>query len=141
MPLISIQDKIKQIQDDAEAKILALKQEAASGIAKKLSEAKDRLKAAELEVKQLQDEYALATGKTVKGEKVGGTRRRLKPEEKAALAEAVKATLKSFKDGAKLSDLVSASGESPSAVRESLKSLGKNVSKTGNKASTRYFAK
>jgi len=142
MSSISIQDKIKQIQDDAEAKIHALKQEAASGIAKKLSEAKDRLKAGELEVKQLQDEYALATGKTVKGEAVVSKRARLSAEQKESLALSVFNMIKAAKGGVKFGAIAAGfPNNSPSAIRDALKSLGRKVTSAGAKSTTTYSVK
>jgi hypothetical protein len=127
-------DKIKAIEEEAQKKIAALKQEAVTELVKKIAEAKSVLSA-------LEEEYSSLTGKTLKGDKVPGTRRRLSPEEKAALAERVKEVVASHKDGVKLGKVVEELGESPNAVREAIKSLGKTVTTTGNKASTLYFAK
>lgn len=127
-------EKIKAIEEEAAKKIAALKADAVSEVVKKISEAKAVLAA-------LESEYSSLTGKDLKGEKVAGTRRRLSPEEKTALAETVKSILKSNKNGMKLGALVEQTGESPNAVRDAIKALGKNVTVTGNKASTLYFAK
>lgn len=127
-------DKIKAIEEEAQKKIAALKQEAVTELVKKIAEAKAVLSS-------LEAEYSSLTGKDLKGEKATGTRRRLSAEEKAALAERVKEAIKNHKDGVKLGKVVEELGESPNAVREAIKSLGKVVTTTGNKASTLYFAK
>ncbi len=136
----SIQDQIEKIKAEAESRILALKQEVTSEIVKRLSEAKDRLKAAQAEVEALSKDYEIATGKTITGEKAGIVRRRLSSDEKAKLAESVAATIKSHKEGIKLGAVAKANpGYSPGAIREAVKSLGKSVQTTGNRASTLYF--
>lgn len=134
--------EIKKIEAEAAARIQALKEKAASGIAKALAEAKDRLKEAQKEVDRLAAEYAAATGKTIKGEKVEGrkTRVRLSADDKAKLAEQVKETLKSA-NGAKLKDLREAHpGFSDTNLREAIKSI-KGIKTTGNRASMVYFVK
>lgn len=125
-------EKIKAIEEEAQKKIAALKSEAVSEIVRKIADAKETLAALEIE-------YASLTGKDLKGEPAGGKRRRLSADEKAALAENVKSTLGGAKSGLKLGDIVENLGHSPSAIRDAIASLGKAVTKTGNKASTRYL--
>lgn len=126
-------EKIQAIQDRANKEIEALKQEAVTELVKKISGVKS-------ELATLEAEYATLTGKTLKGEKAGGTRRRLSKEEKEALVATVSAIIKGAKEGIKMGDIVKAAGESDSAVREAVKAV-KGIKTTGNKASTLYFAK
>jgi len=125
-------DKIKAIEEEAAKKIAALKQEAVSEIAKKLSEAKAVVAA-------IQKEYQELTGKTVTGAKV--SRVRLSPEQSKALVVTVEGIVKAAgKDGISMGDIAEKAGASDSAVRKAVKSA-KGIKTTGNKASTRYFAK
>lgn len=126
-------DKIQAIQDEANKKIEALKAEAVTELVKKISGVKSELAA-------LEAEYSSLTGKTLKGEKSGGTRKRLSAEEKAALVVTVGAIIKGAKEGISMGKIVEAAGESASAVRDAVKSL-KGVKTTGAKASTLYFLK
>lgn len=126
-------DQIKQIQDEADKKIAALKAKAVSEVVQKIASAKAVLSA-------LEEEYKSLTGKDLKGEKVQGKRRRLSAEEKAGLVETVRAILKGNKEGTKISAIVSQTGEPVSAVRIALASI-KEIRTTGNKASTLYFLK
>ena len=126
-------EKIQAIQDKANKEIELLKSEAISEIAKKLSEAKSV-------VADLQRQYEELTGKTVSGDKVLSVRKRLSTSEKTALASKVLEIIKSAKDGIKMGDIVTKAGESTAAVRDAVK-LSPEVTTTGNKASTLYFAK
>ena len=125
-------EKIQEIQDRANKEIEALKSEAVSEIAKKLSEAKSV-------VLDLERQYEELTGKTVKGERAEVSRKRLSKEQKAALVIAVTEIIKSSKDGVSMGTLVKKTGESASAVRDSVSQV-QGLTKTGNKASTLYFA-
>lgn len=98
---------------------------------KRLSEAKDL-------VADLENQYAELTGKTVKGEKA--KRIRLSSEQKAALAIRVGEIVKSAKDGISMGNIVKRAGAPDAAVRQAVK-LSKDITKTGEKASTLYFAK
>ena len=126
-------EKIAAIQDKANKEIETLKAEAVSELVKRINGVKSELSA-------LEAEYASLTGKTLKGEKAGGTRRRLSKEEKEALVATVSAIIKGAKEGIKMGDIVKAAGESDSAVRDAVKAV-KGIKTTGNKASTLYFAK
>ena len=126
-------EKIQAIQDKANKEIELLKSEAISEIAKKLSEAKSV-------VADLQRQYEELTGKTVSGDKVLSVRKRLSSSQKTALASKVLEIIKSAKDGIKMGDIVTKAGESSAAVRDAVK-LSPEVTTTGNKASTLYFAK
>ena len=88
----------------------------------------------------LQRQYEELTGKTVKGEKSELSRKRLTKEEKSALVILVTEIIKSAKDGISMGSIVKRTGESASAVRDSVSQVP-GVTKTGNKASTLYFAK
>jgi hypothetical protein len=131
-------EKIKALEEEHKQKIDALRSQAVSEVVKRIADLKAQL--AEVEA-----EYTSLTGRDLRGEKApgkeAGTRRRLSNDEKAALAQSVLASLKSTKEGTKLGALVTQLGESPSAIRDAIKGLGKAVVKTGNKASTLYFAK
>lgn len=126
-------EKIAAIEAEAKNKIEALKQEAISEVVRKIAALKSELAA-------LETEYSSLTGKTLKGEKVAGTRRRLTREEKAGLVETVTSILSSSKDGVSLGEIVRQVGESASAVRDALKQV-KNLKKTGVKAAMRYSVK
>lgn len=126
-------EKIAAIEAEAKTKIDALKAEATTELAKRIAGVKS-------ELATLEAEYASLTGKTMKGEKAGGTRRRLSAEEKAALVATVSAIIKGAKEGIKMGDIVKQAGESDSAVRDAVKQV-KGIKTTGNKASTLYFAK
>lgn len=131
MSSISALEKIAAIQEKAAKEIEALKSEAISDVAKKLSEAKAL-------VADLENQYYDLTGKTTKGEKA--KRIRLTPEQKAELIEKVERIIKSAKKPISMSDIVKQAGASASAVREAV-SKAKGVKKTGEKASTLYSAK
>lgn len=93
---MNIHDEIAQIEKETAERIQKLKEKAASSIAQKLTEAKDKLKEAQKEVDDLAKEYALATGKTIKGEKVKGPRTSITKEQKEQLqADILKAVEKS----------------------------------------------
>ena len=126
-------EKIQAIQDRANKEIEALKSEAVSEVVKKLSEAKSV-------VADLQQQYEELTGKTVKGEKSELSRKRLSEEQKAALIVSVTEIIKSAKDGISMGSIVKRTGESASAVRDSVSHVS-GLTKTGNKASTLYFVK
>jgi hypothetical protein len=130
---ISALEKIQAIQQKADEEIAKLKAEAISDLAKKLAEAK-------AVVADLTEQYEELTGKTLKGEKAEGTRKRLSKEEKAALVVTVGEIIKGAKDGISMGDIVEKAGESVSAVRAAVKEV-KGIKTTGNKASTLYFAK
>jgi len=125
-------EQIAAIQAKADADIAALKQQAVSDLARKLSEAREL-------VKSLESQYESLTGKTVSGEKAGGTRRRLTSEQKEVLTSRIKAILESSRGGIKLSALVAQTGESANAVRSSIKALGSSVKTTGARATTLYL--
>jgi uncharacterized protein (DUF2384 family) len=124
-------EKIAAIQERATKEIEALKAEAISDIAKKLSDAK-------AVVAELEYQYSELTGKTLKGERA--KRVRLSPEQSAALIIKVGEIIQSAKDGINMGNIVKQAGASDSAVRKAV-SLVKGVKKTGNKASTLYFFK
>ena len=128
---ISALEKIAAIQEKAAKEIDALKSEAISDIAKRLSEAKAL-------VVDLENQYYDLTGKTVKGEK--GKRIRLTPEQKDELIAKVEQVIKSAKKPISMSDIIKQAGASASAVREAV-SKAKDVKKTGEKAGTLYSAK
>ena len=128
---ISALEKIAAIQEKAAKEIDALKSEAISDIAKRLSEAKAL-------VVVLENKYYDLTGKTVKGEK--GKRIRLTPEQKDELIAKVEQVIKSAKKPISMSDIIKQAGASASAVREAV-SKAKDVKKTGEKAGTLYSAK
>jgi len=125
-------EKIQAIQERANKEIEALKSEAVSEIAKKLAEAKSV-------VSDLERQYEELTGKTVKGEKAESSRKRLSKEQKAALVVTVTDIIKAAKDGISMGSIVKQAGESASAVRDSVSQV-QGLRKTGNKASTLYFA-
>jgi len=125
-------EKIAAIQEDAKQKIEALRSEAVSDIAKRLSVAKDL-------VRELQGQYESITGKTTRGERVSGTRKRLSLEQKRSLSEACAEFIKSKPNGVSMGDIVRQTGESPSAVRDAVKQV-QGLRVTGNKASTLYHA-
>ncbi len=125
-------DQIAAIEKEAAEKIDALRQSAVSELAKRLAEAK-------AVVKSLEAEYESITGKTIHGNKAGGTRRRLNKDEQAALEMNLRAILKSKSNGLKMSDLSKATGESVSAVKRALSRIPYKT--TGSKATTLYFSK
>jgi len=123
--------KIQEIQAKAEKEIAALKAEAVTDLAKRLSEAKEA-------VADLQRQYEELTGKTVTGEKaVSGTRKRLSAADKTALVERCAEIIKSA-DGIAMGDIVDRAGESVSAVRDAVSKVP-GLRKTGSKATTLYF--
>ncbi len=130
---ISIIEKIREIEEEAKKKIDALRSEAISEIAKKISEKKS-------ELAELAAEYLKLTGKNIHGQKPDGLRKRLSSAEKAALVGTVEEIIKSAKDGIGMGDIVKQAGESVSAVRSAVK-LVKGIKSTGAKASTLYFVK
>lgn len=138
----SVHEQITKIKEEAEARILALKQEAASGIAKALYVAKEKVKEAQAEVERLAKEYAIATGKTITGEKAPTMRRRLSSEERGHLKAKLLNTIKAKADGVKLSDLRKASGESTTQIRKVINELlSENaIQRTGEKSTTVYTA-
>jgi dihydrodipicolinate synthase/N-acetylneuraminate lyase len=130
MPTTAL-EKLAQLKAKYEADCVALKSEAISDIAKRLSEAKAL-------VVDLENQYYDLTGKTVKGEK--GKRIRLTPEQKDELIAKVEQVIKSAKKPISMSDIIKQAGASASAVREAV-SKSKDVKKTGEKAGTLYSAK
>ncbi len=123
--------KIQEIQAKAEKEIAALKAEAVTDLAKRLSEAKEA-------VADLQRQYEELTGKTVTGEKAAsGTRKRLSAADKNALVDRCADIIKSA-DGISMGDIVAKAGESLSAVRDAVSKVP-GLRKTGNKATTLYF--
>lgn len=123
--------KIQEIQAKAENEIAALKSEAITDLAKRLSEAKEA-------VADLQRQYEELTGKTVTGEKAAsGTRKRLSAADKNALVDRCADIIKSA-DGISMGDIVAKAGESLSAVRDAVSKVP-GLRKTGNKATTLYF--
>jgi len=136
----SVHEQSTKIKEEAEASILALKQEAASGIAKALYVAKEKVKEAQAEVDRLAREYATATGKTITGEKAPTVRRRLSAEEKSQLKGKLLNTIKAKAEGVKLSDLRKASGESTTQIRKVINELlSENaIQRTGEKSTTVY---
>ena len=124
-------DKIKLIQEKADKEIEALKQEAITGLCKRISETKDQLAKLQLEYEQL-------TGKTVTGHKAEPTRKRLTQEEKASLVIKVAGIIKAATEGISMGKIVKESGESTSAVRDAISQV-KGITKTGSKATTLYF--
>lgn len=121
-------EKIAAIQEKAAKEIEALKSEAISDVAKKLSEAK-------AVVADLENQYYDLTGKTVKGEK--GKRIRLTPEQKAELIGKVEQIIKSAKKPISMADIIKQAGASASAVRNAV-GESKSIKKTGEKAGTLY---
>jgi hypothetical protein len=130
---LSALEKIAAIEAEAKTKIDALKSEAVSELVKRISAVKSELAA-------LETEYADLTGKTLKGEKVGITRKRLSADEKAALVITVGEIIRGKPEGISMGDIVRSAGQSVSAVREAVAQV-KGLKKTGNKASTLYFSK
>jgi flagellar biosynthesis chaperone FliJ len=126
-------EKIQAIQDKASKEIEALKSEAISDVVRKLSEAKSV-------VSDLERQYEELTGKTVKGEKAGVTRKRLSKEQKEALVITVGEIIKGAINGTSMGEIVKQAGESASAVRQAVSEV-KGLKKTGAKASTLYFVK
>jgi len=129
----SIIEKIREIEEEAKKKIDALRSEAISEIAKKISEKKS-------ELDELEAEYLKLTGRNIHGQKPEAPRKRLSSAEKAALVGTVEEIIKSAKDGIGMGDIVKQAGESVSAVRAAVK-LVKGIKSTGAKASTLYFVK
>jgi len=124
-------EKIQEIQAKAQKEIAALKAEAVTELAKRLSEAKAA-------VADLQRQYEELTGKTVTGEKAAsGTRKRLSAADKTALVASCADIIKSA-NGISMGDIVDKAGESVSAVRDAVSKVP-GVRKTGNKATTLYF--
>lgn len=125
---LSALEKIAAIQEKAAKEIEALKSEAISDVAKKLSEAK-------AVVADLENQYYDLTGKTLKGEK--GKRIRLTPDQKAELIEKVEQIIKSAKKPISMADIIKQAGASASAVRNAV-GESKGIKKTGEKAGTLY---
>jgi len=126
-------EKIQAIQDRANREIEALKSEAVSDVVKRLSEAKSA-------VADLERQYEELTGKTVRGEKAGGGRKRLSKEQKEALVITVGEIIKSANGGISMGDIVKRAGEAVSAVREAVHQV-KGIKTTGSKATTLYLVK
>jgi len=127
MPLSAL-EKLAQLKAKYEADCVALKSEAISDVAKKLSEAK-------AVVADLENQYYDLTGKTVKGEK--GKRIRLTPEQKAELIGKVEQIIKSAKKPISMADIIKQAGASASAVRNAVVE-SKSIKKLGEKAGTLY---
>jgi len=125
-------EKIQAIQDKANKEIEALKAEAVSDLAKKISAVKG-------ELSTLQAEYEELTGKPAKE---GKTRKRLSAEEKAALVATVTDIIKTAnaKEGISFGEIAKHAGESDSAVRAAIKSA-KGIKSVGNRSATKYFIK
>ena len=128
---LSLVEALKALDEEAEAKKAALRQQHRTEIVKKLADAK-------AVVADLEKEYEAATGKTVTGAKVA--RVRLSSEQLAALVVTVEGIIKAAKDGISMGDIVEKAGASPSAVRKAVKSI-KGIKTTGSKATTLYHAK
>ena len=129
---LSALQKIQEIQAKADKEIAALKAEAVTDLAKRLSEAKAA-------VADLQRQYTELTGKTVSGElAASGARKRLSTAEKTALVDRCAEIIKLSPKGIGMSDIVDKAGESLSAVRDAVSKIA-GIKKTGNKASTLYF--
>jgi len=126
-------EKIKAIEAEAEAKIKELKAEAVSELVKKIAAVKSELEA-------LEAEYSTLTGKTLKGEKTEGKRKRLSADEKAALVATVAEIIKAAKDGVSFGEIAKQAGESDSAVRDAIKQV-KGIKSTGTRATTKYSLK
>lgn len=136
-------EKIKAIQDKAEQEIAELRREAASELARKISVAKEELRA-------LEAEYEAVTGKPVRAstetpEDTGKRAKRLTKDEEKELSEKIKVALKGWKTGMKLKDIIKEMGiqgveASENQIRKALKGA-KGVTTTGERASTLYFAK
>jgi flagellar biosynthesis chaperone FliJ len=126
-------EKIQAIQDKANKEIESLKAEAVSDVVRKLSEAKTV-------VSDLERQYEELTGRTVRGEKAGVSRKRLSKEQKEALLITVGEIIKAASEGISMGEIVRKAGESVSAVRDAVTHV-KGLKKTGSKASTLYFAK
>jgi len=128
---LSLVEALKALDEEAEAKKAALRQQYKTEIVKKLADAK-------AVVADLEKQYEAATGKTVTGAKVA--RVRLSPDEIKALEAKVDGIIKAAKDGISMGDIVQKAGASASAVRKAVKSL-KGIKTTGNKATTLYHTK
>jgi transcriptional regulator with XRE-family HTH domain len=131
--------RIAEIQSKADAEIAALRQQAISEIVRRLSEVNQ-------EIRTLEAQYAQLTGKSLPSyagysEANGAkpTRKRLSPDEKAALVETVRDILAANPSGISMGELVRNAAESLSAVREALSKV--QTKTTGQKAGTRYFLK
>lgn len=125
---LSALEKIAAIQEKAAKEIEALKSEAISDVAKKLSEAK-------AVVADLENQYYDLTGKTLKGEK--GKRIRLTPDQKAELIAKVEQIIKSAKRPISMADIIKQAGASASAIRNAV-GESKSIKKSGEKAGTLY---
>lgn len=144
MPL-SAAEKIKAIQDNAEREIAAIRQEAASDIAKKLAEAREV-------VQRLEEEYEAITGKPVRETPLAsnppefaGRARRLTPQEVAGLTAKITSIIKGCKTGVGLKEIrIHLQRDGVEAVKsqivKSLKSI-EGLTSSGHKASTVYFIK
>ena len=128
---LSLVEALKALDEEAETKKAALRQQYKTEIVKKLA-------AAKAVVADLEKQYEAATGKTVTGAKVA--RVRLSAEESAALVVKVEGIVKAATNGISMGEIVEKAGASESAVRKAVKNA-KGIKSTGSKASTKYFAK
>lgn len=131
----SVIEKIQEIQRKAEEEIQTFRRQAVTEIVSRMSALK-----AELAV--LETQFAELTGKPVAA--VGApsgksTRKRLSGDEKAALAEKLRAILSQNPNGVSMGELVKEAGESVGAVRNAVATL--KTKTTGTRATTRYFLK
>ena len=126
-------EKLAALEEKHQEAIAAIKGEAITELTKKIAGVKG-------ELASLESEYKALTGKTLKGEKAGGTRKRLSAEEKEALVVSVAGIVKGAKEGISMGKIIEAAGESASAVRDAVKQV-KGIKTTGAKASTLYFIK
>jgi len=143
---LSTAEKIKAIQEKADLEIAALRQEAASELAKKLAEARDV-------VKKLEEEYESITGKPVRDNAASppqsheslGRARRLTVQETSELTAKITTIVKGCRTGVGIKEIKThLQREGIEAVKsqviKALKSID-GLTSTGNRSSTRYFIK
>jgi hypothetical protein len=130
-------EQLAVLEREFEQKKQEIRQAAVSELVKEIAKAKERLE-------ELQNQYALLTGKDLRGNTVSesGTRKRLSKTEQ----ESLKNTLLSYlqaNPGSKMGDLVKAGGESTSATRKALLALREEnkITSKGEKANTVYSKK
>lgn len=131
----SVIEKIQEIQRKAEEEIQTFRRQAVTEIVSRMSALK-----AELAV--LETQFAELTGKPVAAVEASAgksTRKRLSGDEKAALAEKLRAILSQNPNGVSMGELVKEAGESVGAVRHAVATL--KTKTTGTRATTRYFLK
>jgi hypothetical protein len=129
-------DQIRKIQEEANAKIEAIKGKAVTELALELNAARTR-------VKELEAQYEQLTGKPVRERspeiEVKGKRSRMSQEEKKAAIAKLETALRASREGSKMKQLCEAVDLEATQVRNLLKEVKHKT--TGNKASTVYFAK